>query len=93
MRHRNKAVLVVFEETELINEDGREVQGLQATCRRCDLAVVAFGTSAASHNYCFILLHQQCPHHENNYYADELDTDDLDDWDLGRNTGEPGPRA
>jgi len=88
-----KPVLVVFEETELLNDDCREVPALQATCRRCDHAVAVFGTSERSENYAFVLLHQQCPNHEHNYYANELNADDLDDWDLGRNTGDPGPKG
>ena len=92
-RNTRKAVLVVFEEIEIENEDGRDVPGLQATCRRCDHAVSVFGTTDRSENYAFVLLHQECPNGEHNYYANELNTDDLDDWDLGRNTGEPRPRG
>ena len=93
MKSHRKAVLVVFEEIELENEDARHCPGLQATCRRCDLSVEVFGTTERSENYAFVLLHQECPNKEHNYYANELDTDDLDDWDLGRNTGEPSPRG
>jgi hypothetical protein len=91
MRQRRKAVLVVFEEIELCSENGKEVPGLLATCRRCDYNVSVFGIEQGSENYAFVLLHQGCPNREHNYYANELNTDQLDDWDLSRNTGEPHP--
>jgi hypothetical protein len=45
------------------------VPGVQATCRRCGAETESFGTSERSVRRCFVLLREQCPRGEDNYYV------------------------
>lgn len=60
-----------FEETELENDEGREVPGVIAECGRCGHTVESFGTGEASRKRCLALMREQCPEGETNFYVDE----------------------
>jgi hypothetical protein len=60
---------------ELENDDGREVEGVRATCSLCGNETESFGTSAASVRRCLVLMHEECPEGESNFYV----ADDGDD--------------
>lgn len=53
-------VLVDFEEVTLENEAGVEIDGVQATCRECDLQVESFGAGPRSRRRCLALLREDC---------------------------------
>ena len=55
---------------DLENEDGYEVEGVCATCPRCGHTTESFGTSDASVRRCLVLLRDECPNGERNYYLD-----------------------
>jgi len=55
-------------EVDLENEDGKEVLGVCVTCSRCDHQTHSFGTGEASVKRCLVLLREECPNGENNYY-------------------------
>jgi hypothetical protein len=56
----------------LENDDGIDVDGVSATCSRCDFETESFGTDGPSIRRCLVLLREGCPRGENNYYvADE----------------------
>jgi hypothetical protein len=59
------------EETTLENDDGIEVDSVCVTCSRCDHATESFGTSEASVKRCLVLLREECPNGENNFYVSE----------------------
>jgi hypothetical protein len=61
------------EETELENDDGRPVEGVVVTCSRCDHSEESYGTSPASVRRCFILLRENCPNGEANFYSDDAE--------------------
>lgn len=61
-------------ELDLTNDDGREVPGVQAVCSRCDHETESFGTGDASVRRCLVLLREECPKGESNFYV----TDDED---------------
>jgi hypothetical protein len=64
------------EEIELEGDYG-PVPGVCVTCTRCDHQVEAFGASARSVRYCLVVLREECPNDESNYYeADEADEAD-----------------
>ena len=45
----------------LENENGREVEGVVATCSRCGHETESYGTGAASVRRCLALLRVECP--------------------------------
>jgi hypothetical protein len=54
--------------------DHGPVEGVVATCNRCDHQTESFGTGDASIRRCLVLLREECPRGERNYYVDEDDT-------------------
>ena len=55
----------------LENEDGREVDGVMATCSRCDQIEESLGTMERSLRRCLALLRDDCPRRELNFYMPE----------------------
>jgi hypothetical protein len=66
-------VLCSVSETTLENDDGHEVDGVVVTCSRCDHATQSFGTGEASVRRCLVLLREECPEGEANFYVSEDD--------------------
>ncbi len=57
-------------EVTLTNDDDREVEGVCATCSRCGCETESFGTGEASVKRCLVLLREQCPKGERNFYVE-----------------------
>ena len=57
----------------LTNDDGREIDGVQAECSRCGHTTESFGTSDASVRRCLAIMREQCPEGEENFYVGESD--------------------
>ncbi len=53
----------------LIDDNGREQPGVEVTCTRCDHVTQSFGTSEKSVKRCLVLLREECPNNENNFYS------------------------
>ncbi len=51
--------------------DHGEVDGVSAECSRCGHETESFGTSEASVKRCLVVMREECPHGENNFYTDE----------------------
>lgn len=52
--------------------DYGQVEGVRATCSRCDHETTAFGTSGVSVRRCLAQMREECPmDQENFYYADD----------------------
>jgi hypothetical protein len=66
-------VLCTIEETELENDEGRTVDGVEATCSRCEHTTESYGTDTPSRRRCLVLLREECPMGEHNFYVDEED--------------------
>ena len=62
-------VEVEVDETELENDEGRDVPGVIAHCERCDHETESFGTSDRSVRRCLVLLREECPLGEQNFYV------------------------
>lgn len=62
-------VTCTVEETEIENENGHEQPGVRVTCSRCDHTVQSFGTGKASERRCAVLLREECPMNERNFYV------------------------
>jgi riboflavin synthase alpha subunit len=56
-----------------VDGDYTSVDGLCLTCSKCGHSVEVFGTSEASAKRGAIMLREQCPNNESNYY-------DVDHW-------------
>lgn len=57
-------------ETELEGDYGT-VDGVTAECSACRHETESFGTSEASVRRCLVLMRDECPIGEDNYYAEE----------------------
>lgn len=53
----------------LENDDGIEIESVCLTCTRCDHETESFGTSDASIRRCLVLMREECPNNEENWYA------------------------
>jgi len=62
---------VNYEEIE--NEDGRMVDGVTATCSRCGHCEQAYGTSSSSVKRCLVMLRENCPEEEKNFYVSDVE--------------------
>ena len=60
-----------IDETTLTNDNGFDVEGVTATCSRCDHSTESFGTGYASIRRCLVLLREECPEGEINFYVVE----------------------
>jgi hypothetical protein len=65
-------------DVEVIEMDGEHttVEGVQATCRRCGAETESYGTSERSIRRCMVLLREQCPMNEDNYYVPATNEED-----------------
>ena len=57
--------------TELENEDGLLIDSVCAICLRCGHETESFGTSQASILRCLVLMREECPRDENNFYIED----------------------
>ncbi len=63
-------VTVAIAETDLESEDGYSVEGVVATCSRCNHQTESFGTGDASITRCCVLMREGCPRSEHNFYRE-----------------------
>jgi hypothetical protein len=56
-------------EVELENDHGRLVAGVSVSCSRCDHETESFGTTERSVKRCLVLLREECPNGEDNFYV------------------------
>jgi hypothetical protein len=54
---------------DLENDRGYDVEGVRVTCERCGHETESFGTSQASIKRCLVLLREECPEREKNFYV------------------------
>lgn len=60
-----------IDQTTLTNDNGQDVDSVTARCSRCDHSTESFGTSDASVRRCLVLLRDECPLGESNFYVEE----------------------
>ena len=61
---------------ELENDSGISIPSVCATCSRCGHETESFGESSASVRRCLVLMREECPEGENNFYVADEDSDD-----------------
>lgn len=57
------------EEVDVTNDSGREIPGICVACGRCDHKVEVFGRSESSEKRGLVMLREQCPEEEQNFYV------------------------
>lgn len=70
---RGSTIWCDVEEVEIECGSGFDVEGVQATCARCGHQTQSYGTSDRSAKRCLVLLREECPNGEANYYQDAAD--------------------
>ena len=55
------------------NDHGHDVECVAVACSRCGHTTTSFGTSDRSIRRCLVLLREECPLGEHNFYACEED--------------------
>ena len=51
------------------NDYGRDSDCVTATCSRCDHKTMSWGHSEASIKRCLVLMREECPNAERNFYV------------------------
>lgn len=62
-----------IEDIELEGDHGGEIESIRAICSRCDHETESFGTSERSIKRCLILMREECPNGETNFYVSDRD--------------------
>ena len=62
-------VKVAVEEIEMEGEGDNPTEGVSVCCGRCGHSVEVFGTSEASIKRGCVMLREECPRGESNFYA------------------------
>lgn len=60
-----------IEETTLEGDYGNEVEAVVATCMRCGHTTESYGTAEGSIKRCLVLMREECPQGEKNFYKAE----------------------
>lgn len=63
-------IKVEIEEVELANERGGLVNGVRATCLECGHETESYGVGEGSRARCLVLLREECPLSQNNFYVE-----------------------
>ena len=53
----------------LTNENGIDIDSVEATCSECDHATQAYGQQAVSVRRCLVLMREECPMGRRNFYT------------------------
>jgi len=57
-------------EIEIEDDNGRQVSATSAECSRCHHETTSFGTASASIRRCLVLMREECPNGERNFYVE-----------------------
>jgi len=77
MRIKNAAqVMCEINLTSREGDYGRDIESVNATCSRCGHETSSFGTSASSVRRCLLLLREECPKGEMNFYVADDGSDE-----------------
>ena len=58
-------------EVELTNDSGISVPSVRATCMKCGHETESYGTGEGSRKRCLVLMREECPEGEENFYIDD----------------------
>lgn len=54
----------------LENDSGTSIESVIATCGRCGHVTKCYGRTDRSRQRCLVLMREQCPNEENNFYVE-----------------------
>jgi hypothetical protein len=66
-----KVKVEIEEVDDIEDEHGIERDGVRATCSRCDHVTESFGQKPKSRMRCILLMRDECPNNEENFYVDD----------------------
>lgn len=72
-------VPVKIHEVELENDSGRTILGVEACCSKCAHTTQSFGTELRSIRRCLVVMREECPRHQRNFYTCAEDPRDDDE--------------
>jgi hypothetical protein len=72
-------VVCDIEEVMLTNDSGYDIDGVEATCRRCGHVTESFGTDDPSIKRCLALMREECPRGQFNFYV-QGSGNDVAEW-------------
>lgn len=75
MREKSHAIHCSIEQCDLMNDNGNYVPGVEATCPKCGHVTQSFGTGERSVKRCLVLMREECPNGERNFYVANDDND------------------
>jgi hypothetical protein len=58
---------------DLENDDGLDIESVEAFCPRCHHSTESFGTHSGSIARCLALMREECPYEEKNWYVSDLE--------------------
>jgi hypothetical protein len=58
-----------IEETTPVNDEGYDVDSIEATCRKCGHVTESFGTDEPSIKRCLALMREECARGQWNFYV------------------------
>ena len=64
-------VFCEIDEIDVTKEGGFTVKSVMATCSRCNHTTESYGTSEKSIKRCLVMMREECPEGEENYYTTE----------------------
>lgn len=67
---RREKVECSIEEVTLEGDHG-DVPSVKATCSKCDHETESFGTHEGSIKRCLVLMNEECPRGEDNFYVED----------------------
>lgn len=62
---------VELEFVDIENDNGKIIPGVRAICSECGNQTESFGTKSPSINRCLVLMREECPNNERNFYYTE----------------------
>jgi hypothetical protein len=72
-------VLCDVEEVTLTNDEGLDVESVEATCSKCGHVTESFGVDSPSVRRCLALMREECPKGQWNFYVSD-DVGDVAEW-------------
>lgn len=70
---KSRTVRCSIDYISLDGDYGNEIPSVSATCGRCGYETESYGQSEASILRCLVLMREDCPEGEENWYEEELD--------------------
>jgi len=71
VREKSERVKCTVSEITMQNDSGIDVNSVEACCMKCGHTTRSFGTGENSRKRCLVLMREECPNQEGNFYVDD----------------------